>query len=150
MMHNNKLYHGAWRFLLCSLMAVAAMLTTTSCGDDEPTAKVIDYYIEVEEEFLINSSSDLIDRYYNPIDLMKEAIRATYPEPTAQGNDEAVIAACEEVYQTYYRMYGSGQYEDHLTCKFHLVRAQLEGKIVRQSETLRTYVIDVNSAEIEE
>ena len=136
--------------MLCSIMAVAAMLTTTSCGDDEPTANVIDYYIEVEEEFLINSSSDLIDRYYSPIDLMREAIRATYPEPNAQGNDEAVIAACEEVYQAYYRVYGSGQYEDHLTCTMHLVRAQLEGKIVRQSERIRTYVIDVNPAEIEE
>ena len=150
MMHNIKFHYGAWRFLLCSIMAVAAMLTTTSCGDDEPTAKVIDYYIEVEEEFLINGSKDLPDRYYSPIDLMREAIRTTYPEPNAQGNDEAVIAACEEVYQAYYRVYGSGQYEDHLTCSMHLVRAQLEGKIVRQSERIRTYVIDVNPAEIEE
>lgn len=149
-MHNINYYHGAWRFLLCSFMVVAAMLTFTSCGDDEPTANVIDYYIEVEEEFLINSSSDLIDRYYNPINMMREAIRTTYPEPNAQGNDEAVIAACEEVYQSYYRIYGSGQYEDHLTCTMHLVRAKLEGKIVRQSERIRTYVIDVNPAEIEE
>lgn len=150
MMHNIKLYHGAWRYLLCSLMAIAAMLTTTSCGDDEPTAKVIDYYIEVEEEFLINSSSDLLDRYHNPIDMMREAIRATYPEPNAQGNDEAVVAACEEVYQAYYGMYDNDHYEDHLTCTMHLVRAQLEGKIVRQSERIRTYVFDVNAAEIEE
>lgn len=148
MMHNIKFYHGAWRFLLCSIMAVAAMLTTTSCGDDEPTANVIDYYIEVEEEFLINSSSDLPDRYYSPIDMMREAIRATYPEPNAQGNDEAVIDACDALYHRYYEMY-TGR-EDHLTCKLHLVRATMEGKIVKQSERIRTYVFDVNPYEIEE
>lgn len=149
MMHYKEFSRGARHFLLCTILALGAMVMT-SCGDDEPSATVIDYYVEVEEEFLINSSSDLIDRYYNPRDMMREAIRATYPEPNAQGNDEAVISACEEVYQSYYRMYGSGQYEDHLTCKLHLVRARMEGKIVRQSERLRTYVFDVNPAEIEE
>ena len=148
-MHYKELSRGARHFLLCTILAVGAMILT-SCGDDEPTAKVIDYYIEVEEEFLINSSTDLPDRYYSPIDMMRDAIRATYPEPNAQGNDEAVIAACDEVYQEYYRIYGSGHYEDHLTCKLHLVRAKMEGKIVRQSEQIRTYVFDVNPTEVEE
>ena len=120
----------------------------TSCGDDEPSATVIDYYVEVEEEFLINSSTDLIDRYYNPRDMMREVIRAAYPKPDIQGNDQAVIDACDELYYRYYSMY-SGR-EDHLTCKLHLVRARMEGTIVRQSERLRTYVFDVNPAAIEE
>ena len=134
--------HRSWHLLLCLIMAVGAMLTTTSCGDDEPKANVIDYYIEVEEEFLINSSTDLIDRYYNPRDMMRETIRSVYPEPDNQGKDDAVIAACDELYQRYYDMY-SGR-EDNLTCTLHLVRARLEGTIVRQSERIRTYVFDVN------
>ena len=147
MMHYKEFSRGARHFLLCSILALGAMVMT-SCGDDEPSATVIDYYVEVEEEFLINSSSDLIDRYYNPRDMMREVIRAAYPKPDIQGNDQAVIDACDELYYRYYSMY-SGR-EDHLTCKLHLVRARMEGKIVRQSERLRTYVFDVNPAEIEE
>ncbi len=128
--------------MLCALMAVGAMLTATSCGDDEPAATVINYYVDVEERFLINGNSDLNDRYYNPRDLMEEVIHTTYPTPDAQGNDQAVIAACDELYQRYLSMY-QGR-EDHLTCIMHLTRVKLEGTIVRQSERLRTYVIDIN------
>lgn len=147
-MHYKELYRSARHFLLCSVLAVGALITTTSCGDDEPTANVIDYYVEVEEEFLINGSTDLIDRYYNPRDMMREVIHEAYPKPNLEGNDEVVIAACDELHQRYHTMYNGR--EDHLTCKLHLVRARMEGKIVRQSERIRTYIFDVNPATIEE
>lgn len=150
MTHYTKLFCGTWHFLLCAIVAVSTMLTATSCGDDEPQPTLIGYYLEVEEEFLINGSKDLINRYYNPKDMMLEAIQATYPVADTKGKDEAVIAACDEVYQTYYWMYGNEHYEDHLTCKLHLIRATMEGTIVKQSEILRTYVFDVNPYEIEE
>lgn len=148
MIHNTKFYHGARRIFLCSIMFIAAMLMTTSCGDDEPDEMLINYYIDVEEPFLVNSSDDFTDRYYNPVKLMKEAIQNTYPTPDAKGNDEAVIAACDAVYERYITMY-SGK-EDHLTCLSHLTRVKLEGTIVRQSEKLMTYRIDINPTEIEE
>ena len=92
MIHNTKFYHGARKVFLCSIMVIAAMLMTTSCGDDEPNEMLINYYIDVEEPFLVNSDDDFTDRYYNPVKLMKEAIQNTYPTPDAKGSDEAVIA----------------------------------------------------------
>ena len=76
-----------WRGLLFSLLLVGAMSSLTSCGNDEPSATTIDYYLEVEEEFLVNGSSDLAEHYYNPIKRMREAIRKVYPVPNAEGND---------------------------------------------------------------
>lgn len=132
-----------WRKPLLALLLILPLAAFTSCGDDkdEPTA-TIDYYLEVEEEFLVDGTIDHTDRYYNPVTLMREAIRKAYPEPNAQGADETVIAACDEVYLRYIGMY-NGKAE-HLTGLFHLVRATKSGDIVKQGERLKTYAIDIN------
>ena len=139
--------HIQWRSLLLALLFILPLSALTSCGDDndEPTT-TIDYYIEVEEEFLVDGTIDHTDRYYSPVTLMREALRKAYPEPNAQGADQAVITACDEVYQRYNSMY-DGKAE-HLTCLFHLVRATKSGDIVKQGERLKTYAIDINPPEI--
>ena len=114
----------------------------SSCGSDEPEAMTIGYYMEVEEAFLVNGSSNYSDGYLNPKTIMLESIRKVYPTPDADGNDQAVIKACDEAYAKFYQDYsGSG---DHLTCLLHLIRAKMQGTIVRSSERLKTYNIDVN------
>lgn len=136
-----------WLFFAISCLLLAGL---TSCGNDEPDATTIDYYMEIEEDFLVNASSNYADRYknHNPKEMMKEAIRMAYPTPDMVGNDEAVIQACDEVYARFYEMYsGNG---DHLTCLMHLVKVNKEGALVRQSEYLKTYNIDVNPIEPEE
>lgn len=132
-----------WRGLLFSLMLVATIATVSSCGkDDEPKSNVVDYYIDIEEEFLVNGSNSMTDRYNSPIKRMREVIRNTYPKPDSKGNDEAVVAACDKEYEDYCNMYRG--YSDHFTCLIHLMRAVKKGTIVKQSETLRTYVYDIN------
>lgn len=123
-------------------LIISAMATLTSCGDDEPNSKVIDYYLDVEEEFLVDGSTSRVDRYYNPVTRMREAIRKAYPKPDGNGNDDAVIAACDKEYETYVSFYEGGS--EHFTCLFHLVRATKEGSIVKKSETLKTYTYDIN------
>ena len=137
-----------WRLLFVLLLA-APLFILTACGDDddEPTT-TIDYYLEVEEEFLVDGAVDHTDRYYSPITLTREALRKAYPEPNAQGDDEAVINACNEVYSRYITMY-DGKAE-HLTCLYHLVRATKSGDIVKQGERLKTYLIDINPYEIDD
>jgi len=135
-----------WQLLVLLCLATGAL---SSCGSDEPDAMTIDYYVEVEEAFLVNSSPSHTDRYDNPVTLMRESIHKAYPNPDKVGNDEAVIAACDETYDRFYEMYtsktaGGG---DHLTCLMHLVKVNKEGPIVRQSEYLKTYSIDVNPIE---
>lgn len=132
-----------WKVVLLTLALVGTMATLTSCGDDdEPKGQVINYYIEVEEQFLVDGSVDHTDRFYNPITLMKEAIQKAYPTPTATGSDEVVINACNELYLRYIGMYDG--YDAHLTCLIHLVKATTSGDIVKQSEYLRTYQFDIN------
>lgn len=132
-----------WLALVLPLIVMA--FTMTSCGsDDEPSGTVIDYYLNVEEEFLIDGSTEVINRFYNPITRMREAIRRVYPKANAQGADEAVLAACEKEYTDYCEMYTGSGGNEHFTCLFHLIRVVKKGDQIKQSETLRTFVYDIN------
>lgn len=137
-----------WRLMLLSLFFIGAAVAFTSCGDDEPTNEVIDYYVNVEEEFLVDGSTLHTDRYYNPVKRMQEAIRKAYPTPNAVGDDDAVIAACDKEHGEYVSLYDGGS--EHMTCLMHVVKVFKRGGIVKQSETLMTYVYDINSTEIVE
>ncbi|MBQ9554769.1 MAG: hypothetical protein IJV05_00940 [Muribaculaceae bacterium] len=135
-----------WHLLALSLLFVTSLATLTSCGDDDdPKSTVIDYYLDVEEEFLVNGSSDLADRYISPIPRMRQAIHKAYPTPDTKGNDEAVIAACDKEYEEYLEMYVGGA--EHFTCLFRLVRATKSGTVVKQNEILKTYTYDINPPE---
>ena len=141
-----KHHFNTSRMLFLSLAVIAMAALFTSCGkDDEPSGPTIKYYLEVEEEFLVDGSVDHTDRYYSPITLMKEAIRNAYPNPNANGDDNAVIRACDELYQRYLTMYDNKA--EHLTCLVHLIRATMDGDIVKQSIPLKTYNFDINPPE---
>ena len=146
MSHCHHLKH--WRGLLFSLLILGAAATFNSCGDDEPSGTVIDYYLDVEEEFLIDGTTSHTDRYESPIFRMRDAIRKAYPTPDTNGNDDAVIAACDKEYETYVETYTG--YGEHFTCLFHLVRATKRGDRVILNEELKTYTYDVNPIEPED
>lgn len=146
---NTRHATGIWRPIVMSLLFIVGAMSLMSCGsDDEPKAEVIDYYVSVEEAFLVNGLTDHTDRYYDPIKRMTEAIRKAYPSPNAKGDDDGVIAACDEERMTYVSMYDGGA--EHLTCLFHLVRVVKRGDVVRESLTLKTYYYDINATEIVE
>lgn len=131
-----------WRGLLFSLIVIAATTALTSCGSDEPNTLLVDYYLNIEEEFLVNSSTSHTDRYYDPIARMRNAVSSAYPTPDTQGNDDAVIAACDKEFEEYQSFYTGGK--EHLTCLFHLVRVTKRNGIVKSNETLKTYHYDIN------
>lgn len=138
---------NAWQLILLAVVFMGAAMALTSCGDDdEPKSTVVDYYLNVEEEFLINGSTDHTDRYYSPITRMKSAIAKAYPTPDSNGADEAVVAACDKEYVTYLEMYEGGS--EHFTCLFHLVKAVKKNGIVIENQTLKTYVYDINPYDI--
>lgn len=145
-MKDIKHYFSLCRVLLLSLVFIGTMTTFSSCGnDDEPKGMYIKYYIEVEEEFLVDGAVDHTSRYYSPITMLKEVINTAYPEPNATGDDTAVITACDELHQRYYGMYNNKA--EHLTCLVHLIKATMDGAIVKQSERLKTYLFDINPPE---
>ena len=78
---------SAWRLLLLAIIVVSGLGVFTSCGDDDDKTNAIDYYFEVEEQFLVNGSNDRTTMYQNPIPLMQDAIKKAYPTPNPQGND---------------------------------------------------------------
>lgn len=139
----------AWQVLMLVLLSASVAMTLASCGDDEPKTAVIDYYFDIEEVFMINGATIERSPYYNPIDRMNEAIRKVYPAPNVSGDDDAVIAACDEEYQAYNTMYES-VIGDHLTCLIHLMRVTKQDGIVKQSERLKTYQYDINPPAEEE
>lgn len=140
-----KHYFKPWQLLPLVLFVVGLAFTLSSCGDDEPSGTVIDYYLQVEEEFLVNGSSDGVSRFYNPKERMMEAIRSVYPKANAEGADELVLAACEKEYADYCNMYTDAGNKEHFTCIFSLVRVVKNGTRIKQSETLRRFIYDINS-----
>lgn len=137
-----------WHVLVMSCLLMAIL---PSCGSDEPDSMTVDYYLEIEEVFLVNGATSRVDRYKesNPITMMREAIRTAYPKLNTVGDDQAVIEACDKVYDSFNEMY-SGKTDDHLTALVHLIRVNKEGEIVRKSEYLKTYNINVNPPAPEE
>ena len=136
-----------WHLLSLVLFAMGIAFTMSSCGDDEPSGTVIDYYLKVEEEFLVNGSSDNVGRYYNPKTRMMDAIRSVYPKANAQGADEIVLEVCEKEYAEYCEMYTDAGAKEHLTCMFCLMRVVKKGSKIKQSETLRRFIYDINPTE---
>jgi hypothetical protein len=142
--HANKVS----QLILLALLFIGSCVAFTACGNDEPDTEVIDYYINVEGEFLVDGMTNHTDRYYDPVKRMRDAIRQAYPTPNAQGADDAVVKACDAEHTTFVNMYIGGS--EHLTCLMHLMRVIKRGDVVRQSETLKTYVYDINADQIVE
>ena len=129
-------------YLLMVMLMALVSIGVASCGDDEPKDSVIDYYVSVEAEFLVDGSTLHVNQFYDPKTRMMDAIRKVYPTPTKSGNDAAVLEACNHEYQTYKEMYEG--LPDHLTCILTVKKATKVGDIVKHSEPLAYYVYDIN------
>ena len=67
-----KRYSNAWRLIVIALVLMCQLPVLTSCDDDESKSTVIDYYLNVEEAFLVNGSNETISRYENPVTRMTQ------------------------------------------------------------------------------
>lgn len=130
--------------MLLTLVIAASLCGFASCGHDEPDAGAIDYYIEVEEQFLVNGSLDGVSRYDNPITLMNAAIQRAYPTKTQQGADQEVIAACDKAYEDFVALYEGDLRDENLTALVNLKRVVRRGGTIRENETLKAYLFNVN------
>lgn len=145
---NNKHDLSTCRLLLLAVLVIMSASALVSCGNDEPSPLVVDYYMNVEEGFLVDGSTDHTDRYFDPWQRMQDAIRQVYPTPNVDGNDEAVLEACDKEYATFVSLY-AGQ-KEHMTCMMHLMKALKRDGVVKQSEKMMTYIYDINPTEIDE
>lgn len=140
----NKLLPAS-RWLLAALMA-CMLVTSTSCGNDEPDY-LIGYYLNIQSQVNLNlsdydesqgtsasmSSSVLSTTIVN----MRKALEATYPTATLQGNDSAVLTALDNIYRNYKIAYSG--VEGHTVCIVKLYRTHLDGEVIVDSRCLTTY-----------
>ena len=138
--------------LLLPLLLIACLLDFTSCkGDDEPESS-IGYYLMIQPRVPIKTAGGMPPppRYKMIGDmtrLMQKGIHEVYPVHDMQGNDGAVITACDSVYRSYAEVYRDSAMVAsntlgatfHTDCVVVLYRARMTGIIVRQSWPLKTY-----------
>lgn len=139
-------------WLLVPLLLIACLLGFISCtGDDEPESS-IGYYLMIQTRVPIKTAGSMPPppKYKLIGDLtrlMQKGIKEVYPKHDMQGNDGAVITACDDVYLSYTEIYRDSAMVAtntlgatfHTDCVVVLYRARMTGTIVRASYLLKTY-----------
>lgn len=134
------------------LLLLLGVVTTASCGHDEPDW-LIGYYMHINSQVPISTEEDgqgttsdnpAADVLSITIRNMKDAMRRAYPVNTRQGNDAAVLTACDSVYRSYNLSYGDQK--RNTVCVVKIFRAHMDEEgIARESRLLTTYHLGVVS-----
>ena len=126
------------RLLFLSMLFIVSATTFSSCmSEDEPDV-AIDYYLSIEPRTPIRFTIDPRANMMGQItDRMKVAIHEAYPVRNLDGDDIAVIEACNEAYSYYRAAYPGGA--QCTQCVVKLYRARMKGTIVKQSVALKSY-----------
>lgn len=139
-MENLSLHHQLRRLAIV-IIAVFTLCCIGACSsDDEPEITSIDYYLSIQTPYAIYRSGalppppkeDMIGKLTLK---MKKRIHEAYPERDMQGNDAAVLVACDEVYKEY-RETGL---KSNTMCVATLYRARMSGMIIKQSTPIKQY-----------
>jgi len=125
--------------MLLAIMAVVAVSFLASCASDEPETG-IDYYLSLQPRTRIfargglppDPKEDMIGKITLQ---MRLSIREHYPTLTDDGDDAAVLVACDEVY----RLYLESGMKSHTECVATLYRAKMCGTIIRGSTPIKNY-----------
>ena len=75
---------------------------------------------------------------------MNAAIQRAYPTKTQQGADQEVIAACDKAYEDFVALYEGDLRDENLTALVNLKRVVRRGGTIRENETLKAYLFNVN------
>jgi len=128
------------RLLLFSVMCALMLPMGTSCNDNEEPDISIGYYLTIQPlipiytigDFHPSAHGDIIGKITSQ---MKQQIDKVYPVPDLQGNDGAVIMACDSVYA----MYDQSNMQSNASCVATLYRARMSGIVVKKSQPLKVY-----------
>ena len=128
------------RRLLIALFTVSSLCFLGSCTNDDEPEVVINYYLSIQTRTRIyrrgglppDPKEDMIGKLTTK---MRARIRETYPNPDLEGNDAAVIVACDEIY----RQYLETGLRERVECVATLYRARMSNSIVKQSTPIKNY-----------
>lgn len=143
---NNNIFNPK-RLLLGLSLLFFPLMSLTSCGNDEPDL-MVGYYLSINsqvgymattenEEQGTMSDSNYGNVLYTTITKMRQALHNAYPIASKDGNDVAVLSACDNIYREYKSMYGA--LEKNTICVAKIYRARMDGEIVVSSKTLTVY-----------
>lgn len=121
------------------LLPMCIMLVSVLAGcdkADEPTF-TIDYFFMVTCNPPDYEPVPKSDPAYTVTAVMKDSIRRVYPKATVQGDDGAVIAACDKVYYRYLAEHPEAA--QYFYCVARLYRARMRGSIVASYTTIKYY-----------
>lgn len=124
--------------MMFMLLCLVTVTVFTSCESADEPEVAIDYYLTIESRVpLKNTISPRANMMGQITTSMKEAIHEAYPVPNLQGDDVAVLVACDEAYSYYRSAYPGGA--QCTECVAKLYRARMQGKVVKQSVAIKTY-----------
>ncbi len=135
------------KLLLTLSLLLFPLMSLTSCGDDESDL-MVGYYLSIQSQVGYMSSSEnegqgtMSDSnygnvLYTTITKMRQALHNAYPIVSKEGNDVAVLSACDNIYREYKNMYGA--LEKNTICVVKIYRTRMDGDIVVNSKTLTVY-----------
>ena len=138
-MENLSLYTWSRR-LPIALFTVSSLCFFGSCTNDDEPEVVINYYLSIQTKNSIyrrgglppESKLDMIGKLTTK---MKARIREVYPNPDLEGNDAAVIVACDEIYREYLET----GLREHVECVAILYRARTSNSIIKQCTPVKNY-----------
>lgn len=154
---NNKSLRNLRLPLMVITLLITMALSLTSCGSEDEPAMLVGYYMDIKSEVTYKASEDDEEQgtmsnddgiyvLYTTIMNMKAALREAYPANDYVGNDAAVIAALDQIYQNYKKMYS--HLERQNICVVKLYRTKMDGTIVKGSRALKAYHFGALPAEL--
>lgn len=124
--------------LLCvPLLFLVSLPLLTSCDKSDEPEFTVDYFFTV-----VSGPPDYLpvpksDEAYTITGKMKESFRKEYPKATVEGNDGAVLHACDQVYLNFLQEHPDAA--QHFYCEARLNRARMRGSIVVSYITIKRY-----------
>lgn len=136
---NKKIFNPrTLKRMMFMLLCLVTLTMFTSCESAEEPEVAIDYYLTIESRVPLKNTMWPRGNMMGQItSRMKQAIHDVYPIPNLQGDDVAVMIACDEAYSYYREAYPAGAQSTECVAK--LYRAHMQGKIVKRSVAIKTY-----------
>lgn len=124
--------------LLCvPPLTVLSLAVLTSCDKQDEPVLTVDYFFTVVSgppDYEPVPKSEMV---YTITGKMKESLREVYPRATVEGNDGAVVGACDQVYRHYLQEHPEAA--QYFYCEARLHRAKMRGSIVASYVIIKRY-----------
>ncbi len=127
-----------WAALLCvPLLFLVSLPLLTSCDKSDEPEFTVDYFFTVVSGPPDYEPVPKSDVAYTITGKMKESFRKEYPKATVEGNDGAVLKACDLVYLNFLQEHPEAV--QYFYCEARLNRARMRGSIVVSYITIKRY-----------